>query len=70
MRLSCCLQVCHGQSGFWCMSSFAFAWKECVCRDGTAWQRGQRQRQVKKAHTTAQESQDLQDRHRPKNNGL
>lgn len=34
MRLSCCLQVCRGQSGSWCMSSLPFAWKECVCWHG------------------------------------
>lgn len=70
MRLSCCLQVCRGQSDSWCMSSLAFAWKKCVC---WAWgQPGSRagHREKEKAHTVARESQDLQVGYKSKNNGL
>lgn len=47
MRLSSSLQVCHGNSGSWCVSS-AFAWEGCVCwawrQSGTASQRQERWR--------------------------
>lgn len=48
MRLSCSLQVCHGKSGSWRVSSSVFAWKQHICwawrQSGTATQRQERWR--------------------------